>query len=297
MTSSVIFSDSQSYQSWRQRKLEGYDPKHNNSPINIADPFKLEDDEIVRIADQIKRRNFAVYRLDPESSDTPQAIMALCRQLGLTTSIGNPESGQNHISHIYDRASESKHRSRYIPYTSHALNWHTDGYYCPDARKVRSFVLHCVRPAQSGGENGLLDHEMLCLEMMNHDQHLVESLCQADAFSIPENIVNEQVVREAFRGPVFSIDSNGLLYMRFTQRNRHIVWKQTPQVAEAVALINSILESPIPWKTTITLAEGEGILCNNIVHCRHAYSDSYVHSGGRLLYRIRFMERLSGESP
>lgn len=291
ITALGTFSNSRHYASWRKQKLDGYRTGHINSPVNIADPFRIREDERAAIIEHIRRRNFAVYRLDPEMLHAPQAIISLCRQLGLVSTIGNPESGQNHVSYLHDRTLENENHSRYKPYTSQPLNWHTDGYYYPEQHKVRSFVLHCSQAAQSGGENILIDHEMLYMEMCNQAPDLANSLCLPDTLTIPENVEQGRVVREAFQGPVFSAD-DGHLYMRFTQRKRHIVWKQNPPVTKAVALLNSMLASPLPWKATVRLERGEGLLCNNIVHCRNAYSDSAKQTSRRLLYRIRFKERL-----
>ncbi len=244
------------------------------------------------MADQVRKRNVVLYRLDPEYSESPQAVMALCRQLGLVSTIGNPESGQDHVSCIYDRTADCDNPSRYIPYTSKPLNWHTDGYYYPENHKVRSFVMHCARQAKSGGGNSLVDHEMLFICMQEHAPDLLDSLCLPDVMTIPENVDQNQVVREAFHGPVYSRDDNGSLYMRFTQRKRHVIWKQSPGVTKAIAFLNAMLSRPLPWKITVRLSSGEGVLCNNILHCRQGYLDSCPKTSRRLLYRIRFNERL-----
>ncbi|MXZ80959.1 MAG: TauD/TfdA family dioxygenase [Gammaproteobacteria bacterium] len=286
-----IFPDERHYQAWKNLKLAGYDPKHSNAPVNIANPFNLRRDETAQVLDRIRRRNFALYRLDPERFNTPQAVKALCRHMGLETSVDSPEAGEDNVSILEDREESSGHPSRYIPYTSRTLNWHTDGYYYPEGRKIRSFVLHCARPAHSGGENSMIDHDMLYLEMRDRDPDLADTLCLSDVLTIPQNRENGRILRDAFQGPVFSTDHDSRLYMRYTRRKRHIAWKNHPQVNEALELLDSLLDNPLPWKSTVRLAAGEGILCNNIVHRRCAYTDVSGGKAGRLFYRIRFLER------
>ena len=67
----------------------------------------------------------------------------------------DPDTG---VSTLF--ADSSTPRSEFIPYTDRALNWHTDGYYYPASRRIRTFILHCLEPAASGGVNRLLDHEI-----------------------------------------------------------------------------------------------------------------------------------------
>ena len=293
IAASGVFTSTRQFLAWKKQKLDGYGSEYTNLPVNIADPFRIREDEYTHLVEQVRRRNFVLYRLDPEYSESPQAVMALCRQLGLVSTIGNPESGQDHVSYIHDRTRDLENPSRYIPYTSKPLNWHTDGYYYPENHKVRSFVMHCAHPAGSGGENGLIDHEMLYIQMQELAPELAQCLCLPDTLTIPRNAEQGKVLREAFQGPVYSMDENGCLYMRFTQRRHHIIWKQYSKVTQAIAFLNSMLSTPLPWKVTVRLARGEGILCNNILHCRHAYSDSHPETSGRLLYRIRFNERMS----
>ncbi len=292
LVTSALFSDPREFQSWKEKKLNEYSFETANFTVNIADPYSIREDEYIKLIEQVRRRNFVLYRLDPEFSESPQAILALCRQLGLITTIGNPESGRDHISFITDRTQDPDNSSRYIPYTSQPLNWHTDGYYYPENRKVGSFVMHCASQAESGGENSLIDHEMLYIQMQEEAPDLIQSLSLPDTLTIPANIEQGQTLRYTFQGPVYSMDEKGYLYMRFTQRKRHIIWKKDAKVSQAIATLNSLLSNPLTEKITVRLAKGEGILCNNIVHCRHAYIDSDSKSKKRLLYRIRFTERI-----
>ena len=100
----------------------------------------------------------------------------------------------------------AKSKRGYIPYTNKRLLWHTDGYYNDESRKVRAFVLHCVRDAASGGETALLDPEILYIRLRDDFPDLLRALCGDDAFSIPADHATHGSGRPAFTGPVFSVD-------------------------------------------------------------------------------------------
>jgi len=72
----------------------------------------------------------------------------------------------------------------YIPYTNRRLLWHTDGYYNAPERRIRAFVLHCVSPAASGGENALLDRRSPISRLRDQDPELVRALMDPQAMTI-----------------------------------------------------------------------------------------------------------------
>ncbi|HED33929.1 MAG TPA: taurine catabolism dioxygenase TauD, partial [Gammaproteobacteria bacterium] len=91
--------------------------------------------------------------------------------LGLSRLDGNLCSDEDNISSI--KVSDSGRQGGYIPYTDKKLSWHTDGYYNEPSRTIRAMVLHCVRPAQSGGENLLLDHEMAYIQLRDENPRFI----------------------------------------------------------------------------------------------------------------------------
>ena len=108
--------------------------------------------------------------------------------------------------------------------------------------------------------------------------------------TIPANEVDDRVVRPARSGPVFSIDGHGHLHMRFTARRRHIQWQDDALTREAVAALLELLNSDAAWIMRATLQPGQGLICNNVLHDRSAFSDSAEQR--RLLYRLRFYDRV-----
>ena len=84
-------------------------------------------------------------------------------------------------------------------------------------------VLHCVRPAWSGGWNALLDPELAYIAVRDRGTHLVHALMQPDAMTIPERTDDTGVARAAQSGPVFSVDEQGCLQMRNTPGDCFII--------------------------------------------------------------------------
>jgi hypothetical protein len=98
-------------------------------------------------------------------------------------------------------------------------------------------------------------------------------------------------VRAAQSGPVFSLDAGGHLHMRYTARTRSIEWKHDAATLAAVAALEKILASDTPHIFQARLEPGMGLLCNNVLHDRAAFTEVATHP--RLLYRARFLDRIA----
>ena len=111
--------------------------------------------------------------------------------------------------------------------------------------------------------------------------------------SIPANNEHGSEIRSEVSGPVFSLEkAGGALHMRYTARTRSIRWKHDTVLQKAIQLLRDLLESDIPWLIRHHLQAGQGIICNNVLHRREAFSDDPDRH--RLLYRARFYDRVSG---
>jgi hypothetical protein len=154
-------------------------------------------------------------------------------------------------------------------------------------------VLHCVRNANEGGVNQLMDHEMAYLLLRDENPQHIQALMQADAMTIPERVDENDGVRPAQSGPVFSLDVHGNLHMRYTARTRSIAWKQDAATQAAVAALERLLASDTPHIFKGRLDPGMGLLCNNVLHDRSAFSDDDPSRPPRMLYRARYLDRIS----
>jgi hypothetical protein len=108
-----------------------------------------------------------------------------------------------------------------------------------------------------------------------------------EAMTIPDNIESGKVIRAEQTGPVFMVKGNGRLHMRFSARKRNIVWRDTEDTLKAVEMINQFMADAANV-FTVALKAGQGIVCNNVLHNRTAFTDT--EGSGRLMYRARYYD-------
>ena len=283
-------NDTESYLRWREQKLACAPNSVNEFVIEVRNPRALTTNEHAALADCIRRCNMAIYASPMHDADT-EIPRLLGAQFGLNRLDANWLAGEDGISEI--RVFDNGTRQNYIPYTDRPIKWHTDGYYNPPERTIRGMVLHCVRNANSGGENQLMDHEMAYLLLRDENPQHIMALMQADAMTIPERVDETDGVRAAQSGPVFSLDANGDLHMRYTARTRSIEWKKDPATLAAVAALEGLLASDTPHIFKASMEPGVGLLCNNVLHDRSAFADNDPGKPPRLLYRARYLDRIA----
>jgi alpha-ketoglutarate-dependent taurine dioxygenase len=281
-----------SYQRWRERKLAHYPRRVDDLIVEVRDPRRLSESE----ADQIRRvcraANMAVYAsplAGVADKDIPRRLGA---RLGLARLHANPLADEDGITSLM--AAPGKSARGYIPYSSQRLLWHTDGYYNAPQERIGAFILHCVQPAAEGGDNRLLDHEIAYILLRDADPDFVRALCAPDAMTIPAHVDDGTEIRPAQAGPVFSTDADtGALHMRYTTRTRSIEWRQDEMTRAAVRFLNHALDDS-PYVLDVRLAGGQGIVCNNVLHNRSAFTDDTALGVSRLVYRARYFERIAG---
>ena len=94
-------------------------------------------------------------------------------------------------------------------------------------------------------------------------------------------------------GPVFFIEpEHGALVMRYTARKRFVFWRDDPVTHQAKTALEEILTND-PLIIKAKLRPGEGLICNNVLHSRTEFADVVPEGEGRLLYRVRYHDRLS----
>ena len=280
--------DAATYQRWRERKLAEAPAKADDLIVEVGDPRALSDAEHAALMARIRRCNMAIYAgaTHDTDGDIPRRLGA---QFGLHRLDANWLAGEDGVSEI--RVFDDGTRKLYIPYTDRPIKWHTDGYYHPPEWQIRGMVLHCVRAAATGGENRLLDHEMAYLLLRDQDPAHIRALMQPDAMLIPERVDEKDGVRPAQSGPIFSLDGEGNLHMRYTARTRSIAWKQDAALQVAIVALERLLNLDTTHVFQVRLEAGMGLLCNNVLHDRAAFSDDPERQ--RLLYRARYLDRIS----
>lgn len=274
------------YQSWREQKLTSYPKEPAALKVDIADPEKLKPEEKTLLLANLSKANLVLYRVTGETA-TKESIRQLGLQLGLQRLDGNLCSDADNITSL--QVVDSGRHSTYIPYSDKPLSWHTDGYYNDLAHQIQAIVMHCVAPAQQGGENSYLDYEILYLLLRDEDPALIKALMHPQAMSIPPNLEGGEEIRGETVGPVFSVTSEGFLHMRYSARTRNIAWRDDPDTARAVIRIREILSSNNPYLFRYTLKANEGVISNNVLHNRSGFQDD--GDVKRLLYRARYYDR------
>jgi len=282
------------YAVWREQKLVNYPQHLSELLVPVVNPHTLSEAECVSVRQACARANMAIYiSQPPENGTTPDTSLVtdMGRHFGLLHLDQNLYADDEGISVL--QVSAQHRQYEYIPYSRHAISWHTDGYYNPPERKICAMVLHCVRPAAEGGDNALLDHEMLYLQLRDKNPDYIAALMQDDVMTIPANIENGVEIRPEQSGPVFSVDTcSGHLHMRYTARTRSIVWKADAITQAAVKLLEDLLAGESPYCFGRRLAAGEGIISNNVLHRRTAFENADAAQQGRLIYRARYYERI-----
>jgi Taurine catabolism dioxygenase TauD, TfdA family len=280
-------ADDRAWRAWREARLAARPRGLDDLWVDVRDPAAPTAAERAALLDRCARFNMAVYG-SPRLEADPELPRRLGLALGLRRLDANWLAEEDGVSRIEVGAGDGSARADFIPYTDRAIGWHTDGYYHPAGRRIRGMILHCVRPAASGGENRLLDPELVYLALRDADPAWVRALMADDAMSIPAREGAQGVARPAQAGPVFSVDPvDGRLHMRYTARTRSIVWKDDPVTRAAAAAITRCLDGPGALR--LRLEAGMGIVANNVLHDRSAFVDDAA--APRLLYRARYLDR------
>lgn len=280
--------DQDGYARWRDAKLANLPAGAGDLMVEVRDPRALTPTERAALLARLARTNMAIYASTVREEDKSIAL-ALGRQFGLRRLDGNWLADEDKVTRITVNG-EGAH-PHFIPYTTHPIKWHTDGYYNEPSQTIFAMVLHCVRPAAHGGENTLLDHEIAYLRMRDHNPAYVRALMAPAVMTIPAREDDDGVARATATGPVFSCHpASGRLHMRYTARTRSISWSDDAVTREAVAWLEALLASDSPGKVQARLEPGMGLLCANVLHDRARFEDDPART--RLLYRARYYDEI-----
>lgn len=291
MSSPYDLNNTDAYQRWREQRLAQAPTSVADVIIDVNDPRKLSASEHVALLQMCRRSNMVIYAGKQKSADKDIA-RKVGAQFGLDHLDANWLAGEDGISSIQVSSPGDQSRQAYIPYTNRPIKWHTDGYYNTPERHIRGMLLHCVHSAAEGGDNHLMDHEMVYLQLRDINPDFIRALSAADVMTIPPRTDDDGVARAEQSGPVFSIDEHGKLHMRYTARTRSIEWKKDELTQAAVACLEQLLAADTPYIYTARLESGMGLLCNNVLHDRSGFTDN--PESPRLLYRARYYDRIAG---
>mgnify|MGYP001568472062 FL=1 len=273
-----LTAKSQEFCRWADEKERNIPKISDDLHIEISDINHIRFNEIQKIKENLKLYNCCIYSSSTELQSNDN-LLALARLIGMNTY----DASNIHSSAISTITFNKNSDIPYIPYTNKALNWHTDGYY--DEKEIFSWLLHCVEPANTGGDNYFMDHELVMREyILKYDN--IDILTNKDAFIIPGN---KLVSRPNISSYIFSFDNKyNKLHMKFSMRKENIDYNR--HVACAIKNLKEIIEKDCKkYCLTYRLSKNEGIISNNILHGRNSYNDDKIK---RKLLRIRSYERI-----
>jgi len=292
--SPFLLDNVDAYQQWRIKKLAAYPKQASDLIVDIDDPRHLTHDEKKLMLVLFNHSNMLIYNTNMDDYEDKDIPRKCGEQLGLAHLDPNMLADDDGITSL--TVVPGKLKRGYIPYSDRRLLWHTDGYYNKPEQQIRAFILHCVRPAAEGGENGLVDPEMIYLQLRDENPEYIRALMHAEAMTIPANTESGKITRVEQTGPVFSLDiATNCLHMRYTARTRSIEWRNDSVTKQAVDYLAGLLNNENPFIFNYVLQAGQGLICNNVLHSRTAFSDEHAQGEGRLLYRARYYERVSND--
>ena len=275
----ILSAKSEDFIEWSAKKDLNIPSNINDLKVSISDINHVSKTEISQIKQKLTKFNCCIYASGTDLDDDSK-IMRFAQSLCMRT-FDSHNIDDSAISTI--SANKDENNMRYIPYTNKGLNWHTDGYY--DSKPIFSWLLHCIEPALSGGENFLLDHELAIREyILKYDDIIY--LTNNETFSIP---TDEVAKREITSNYVCDMNNEyKKLHMNFSMRKENIIVNKDSGSAMS-KLIKIIKEDCKKYHLTYKLSKSEGIVSNNILHGRNAFKDGRVM---RKILRIRSHERL-----
>lgn len=274
----IFTAKSAEFLRWAEEKEKNIPQNSDGILVNIHDINNVKTSEIAKIKETIYKYNSCIYSSKIALKSNTN-LLKFVELVGMRTyDCNNIDS--NEISTITPLQNS---KINYIPYTDKPLNWHTDGYY--DKKSIFSWLLHCVNPATQGGENYLLDHELVLREYLLRNDD-INNLMAEDALTIPES---KYTSRSEISTYIFSFKNKyKRLHMRFSMRKDNI--GTSAKASPAIIKLKEIIENDCAkYSLTYKLQKNEGIITNNILHGRKAFKDDKVK---RKLLRIRSYERL-----
>jgi alpha-ketoglutarate-dependent taurine dioxygenase len=290
MTSPYTLDNPDTYQRWRQQKLQNYPTDIQQLVISVKDATSLSLPEQQAIFSLINKTNMAIISAPNEV--TSQTVTQLGSQVGLQHLDANIYSNAEAVTALSVQNKPSRQQA-FIPYTNKPIAWHTDGYYNPLNKQVLGMLLYCASPAATGGMNHFIDPEIAYIHIRDTNPEFIRALFHPNAMLIPAHENDGVTLRPAQGGPVFST-INGQLHMRYTHRKKSIEWHDSAILKSALACLHELFADGHPSQFQGTLASGQALLCNNVLHNRTGFTETGEQT--RLMFRGRYFDRVSSHA-
>lgn len=271
------------YQKWREEKLAVYPKNVGDLVIELADMTAISDSEKAKILELVELANMCVYTAGSADLNM-DSLLKLGEQLGVTQTDKSTRHSKS------DELINSKILNRAIPFTTKTVRWHTDSTYYGSDKTTQSVFLLCKRPAIEGGNNKILDHEILYILLRDKDPEALRTLMRNDCFQ-PKNPKTGKI-NEHLGGKVFWTNSDGYLCHRFSFRKMDMAWSEDAEILAARDVLESLILNESEYVIEGRLESGMGLISNNVLHTREKLLDSDDDTKKRLLFRCRFYDRV-----
>lgn len=279
----ILTNTAEDYKRWKDNKLATFTKNLDELTVQITSPNAISKPEKSMVISLLENHNIVFFHIDRVKQTNKSTIKNFASQIGLSNYELDSQSDEDGLTEIKDIKTTEK-LSEYVPYTTKELNWHTDGYYTDQKNSVLSWLLFCKTSAESGGINKYLDHEIAYI-LFNNKSKRLEDLMLNDTCCIPENSITNR--KEVFN-PVFMF-KNKRLHMKFSMRKKNIIWNKNS--LQAIDVLKSIIKDSSQYHITKKLDTGMGVITNNVIHMRTAFTNS--RNKNRLLYRLRSKKRVT----
>lgn len=274
----------QDYLPWRDEKLAAYPRNVGDLVVELGDMTAITNTEKARIMDLVERANMCVY-----TAGSAELSMDSVLKLGAQLGISQTDKSTRHSNS--DELTDSGILNRAIPFTTRHVRWHTDATYYGSNRTIQALFLLCKRPAAEGGNNKLLDHELLYILMREKDPQALKILMGNNCFKYRNPKTGE--ISQELGGKVFWCNNDGQLNHRFSFRKIDMAWSEDSEVIAARDILESLLLNESEHVIEGRLESGLGLISNNVSHTREKLVDCDDKDCKRLLFRTRFYDRVN----
>jgi Taurine catabolism dioxygenase TauD, TfdA family len=272
------------YKKWRDEKLAAYPKSLGELVVELGDMTALTGAEKGKIRDLVERANMCIYT-SGTADLSMDSLLALGKQLG----VSDTDKARRHSNS--DELTSSGILNSAVPFTTRQIHWHTDATYYGSDKTIQALFLLCNRPAVEGGNNKVLDNEILYILLRDKDPEALRVLMNKNCFKYKNPKTGE--IAEHLGGKVFWTNTDGSLCHRFSFRKMDMAWSEEADVQAARAVLESMIQAEPEYVIEGRLESGLGLISNNVLHTREKLVDSDDVSQKRLLFRARFYDRVN----
>jgi len=277
-------NSAEDYKKWRDEKLAAYPKNIGELVVELGDMTAPTEAEKSKIRERVELANMCIYTAGSAELNM-DSLLALGKQLG----VSDTDKARRHSNS--DELTNSGILNSAVPFTTRHIHWHTDATYYGSDKTIQALFLLCSRPAVEGGNNKVLDNEILYILMRDKDPDALNILINNDCFKYKNPKTGE--IAENLGGKVFWQNSDGNLCHRFSFRKMDMAWSEDADVQAGKAVLESIIQAESEYVIEGRLESGLGLISNNVLHTREKLIDSDDPAQKRLLFRARFYDRVN----